>query len=39
MWFWILMIPLALCDAVMLLLYALMILGNRKGHDGQDRDL
>lgn len=38
MWFWILLIPLALCDAALLLLHALMILENKKGHDGQDRD-
>lgn len=39
MWFWILVILLMLCEVVLLLLHALMILGNRKGHDGRDRDL
>lgn len=35
----ILMIPLALCDAAMLLMWGGMIFGKGKGHDGSDRDL
>lgn len=34
----VLLMIIALCDAAMLLIWLLLILSNKNGHDGSDRD-